>query len=220
MRQERKIRQELSTIGKRLVEKGLVSGPGGNISLRERNLVYLSPSGYALDEIKPEEWVRIDFKTGEKQGKLRPSCEISMHLGIYLARPDVQAIIHTHPAITTGLVSGGLTLKPLFPDFVAILGPVVPVVNYVIPAGHQIREAVVKAVKKANVVTLKNHGAVCLGTTLYEAFVRSWLLEDSARMTLAALLAGKPRFLTQKEIKGIENLEAEDYRKALLKTLG
>ncbi|HOL66054.1 MAG TPA: class II aldolase/adducin family protein [bacterium] len=214
---EREIRQQLTKTGQRLVEKNLVAGPGGNISVRDGRWVYLSPSGFALDEIKPEEWVKVDLVSGHYQGKWRPTCEISMHLGLYLARTDIRAIVHTHPAITTGLVSGGITLRPIFPDFVAILGHAIPVVDYVIPAGEAIRKAVVAALKRANVATLKNHGAVCLGSTLYEAFVRSWVLEESARMLLAALVAGKPRYLSAEEIEGIDHLEAEDYRKTLLK---
>jgi len=214
---EKEIRKELCRIGCLLVQKNLVAGPGGNISVRQNSWVYLSPSGFALDEIQPEEWVKVNIKTGKQEGKKRPTCEISMHLGIYLAREDIKAVVHTHPAITTGLVSAGVKLRPIFPDFVALLGPVIPIVDYVIPAGQTIRKAVVRVIRKANVVALKNHGAVCVGQNIYEAFTRAWLLEESARMLMASLIAGKVRYLTRKEIEGIENLEAENYRKTLLK---
>ncbi len=92
-------------------------------------------------------------------------------------------------------------------------------VEYVIPAGEEIRQAVVEQIKKYNVVLLKNHGAVCVGETLKEAFARAWLVEETAKMQVAGMSAGKIRYFTEKEIEGIENLKAEDYRKALLKTL-
>lgn len=211
------IRKLLTIYGKKIVEKGLVAGPGGNISAREGNYVFLSPSGFFLDEIDEKEWVKVDIRTGKTSGDLRPTCEISMHLGIYLEREDVNAVIHTHPPITTGLISAGVKFKPVFPDYVALLGRNVPVLDYVIPGGEAIRKAVVSKIKDCNVVLLKNHGAVCVGSTLKEAFARSWLVEDTAKTILAGKLAGSLKCLNLKEIEGIENLEAEDYRKALLK---
>ncbi|HXK45353.1 MAG TPA: class II aldolase/adducin family protein, partial [bacterium] len=176
------VRKQLCKYGKLVLEKNLAAGPGGNISARDRDFVYLSPSGFALDEIKENQWVKINLKTGKQYGSLRPTCEISMHLGCYLARPDINAVIHTHPPVTLGLISAGVELKPFYPDFVAILGREIPVIDYVIPAGEEIRQAVVEQIKKYNVVLLKNHGAVCVGTTLKEAFARSWMTEETSKM--------------------------------------
>lgn len=217
---EKEIRKELTVYGKKIVEKQLAAGPGGNISARDGNFVYLSPSGSALDEIAEKEWVKVNLKTGRVYGDRRPTCEISMHLGIYLARPDVKAVIHTHPVVTTGLISAGVKFKALFPDFVAMLGRELPVIPYVIPAGEEIRNAVVKKIRHHNVVLLKNHGAVCVGENLRESFVRSWLVEEAAKTILAGKTAGNLRYLTLKEVIGVENLEAEDYRKMLLKKQG
>ncbi|MGB9642315.1 MAG: class II aldolase/adducin family protein, partial [Candidatus Ratteibacteria bacterium] len=83
------IRKQLCKYGKLVLEKNLAAGPGGNISARDGEFVYLSPSGFALDEIKESQWVKINLKTGKQYGSLRPSCEISMHIGCYLARPDI-----------------------------------------------------------------------------------------------------------------------------------
>lgn len=213
------IRKELCRYGKLVIEKGLAAGPGGNISARQDDFVYLSPSGFALDEIKENQWVKLDLKTGKQYGKLKPTCEISMHLGCYLERQEIRAVIHTHPPVTLGLISAGIGLKPFYPDFVAILGREIPMVEYVIPAGEEIREAVVEKIKKYNVVLLKNHGVVCVGETLKEAFTRAWMVEETSKMQIIGMTAGKIRYFTEKEIEGIENLKAEDYRKALLKKL-
>ncbi|MCD6407909.1 class II aldolase/adducin family protein [bacterium] len=214
---EKEIREKLSYYGKKLVEKNLVAGPGGNISAREGDYVFLSPSGFFLDEIGEKEWVKVNLKTGKIYGDLRPTCEISMHLGIYLERKEIKAVFHTHPPFTVGLISAGVELKPVFPDFVAVLGRKVPVVDYVVPGGEEIRKAVVKEIKKFNVVLLKNHGVVCIGETLKEAYARSLIVEEAAKTILSGIIAGKLRYLTNKEVEEIENLEVEDYRKNLLK---
>ena len=218
-----KITQEMSRYGKLIVENKLTCGPGGNISVREGNLVYLSPSGFSLAEIKSGDWFTVDIRTGKQVGKgkkwLRPTCEVSMHLGCYLVRPDIKTVIHTHPILATALATAGVEFKGLFPDFVAILGPMVPAIEYVIPAGEEIRKAVTAELKKGwNVLLLKNHGAIAVGSTLKETYYRSLLLEEAARYLVATLSVGrKIRYMTPDEVKGIENLEAEDYRKLLFK---
>ena len=114
------IREKLTEYGRKIVEKKLVAGSGGNISAREGNFVYLSPSGFFLDDIKKNEWVKVDIKTGEIYEELKPTCEISTHLGIYKEREDVKVVFHTHPPLTVGLISSGMDFKPFFPDFVAV----------------------------------------------------------------------------------------------------
>lgn len=213
-----KIREMLTEYGKKLVEKGLVAGPGGNISARDGDYVFLSPSGFFLDEIKESEWVKINLKTGKVSGDLRPTCETSMHLGIYVEREEIRAVIHTHPPVTVGLISAGIRFKPVFPDYVAMLGREVPVIDYVQPGGEAIRKAVVDRIKKCNVVLLKNHGAVCIGETLKEAFARSVLMEETAKTVFVGKVAGNLKCLSLREVEEVENMEAEDYRKALLKS--
>jgi len=139
-----------------------------------------------------------------------------MHLGCYLAREDIKAVVHVHPPLATGVVSAGVKIKPMFPDFVALLGEV-PIIDYVIPAGREIREAVTAVIRDHDAALLVNHGAVTVGANLKEAFYRAEIIEDAARVLIASLTVGKPRFLTEEEVEGIRNLEAEDYRKALLK---
>lgn len=212
-----KIREQLSQYGKKMVEKGLVAGPGGNISAREGDYVFLSPSGFFLDEIKEEEWVKIDLKTGKTYGNLRPTCETTMHLGIYMERQEIMAVIHTHPPITVGLISAGVKFKPVFPDYVALLGREVPISEYVQPGGADIRKAVVDRIKRCNVVLLKNHGVVCVGETLKEAYTRSVLVEEVAKTIFIGRAAGNLKYLSLREVEEIENMESEDYRKALLK---
>ena len=219
-----KITDELSLYGKLLVEKGLTTGPGGNISAREGDAVFLSPSGFSLAEIKPQDWVAVNLKNGKRIGRdngLRPTCEVSTHLGCYLARKDIKTVIHTHPVLATALATAGVQFKGLFPDFVALVGSKTPVLNYVVPGGEELREAVVRELKKGhNTVLLKNHGAVTVGENMKEAYYRSLLLEDAARFMMAILSIGKKvRYLSPTEVKGIENLEAEDYRKLLLKKM-
>lgn len=209
---------QLNTYGKKIVHKNLAVGPGGNISAREGNTMWISPSGFGLDEIGDDQWVPVDIETGlPDHPALRPSSEIAMHLYIYRKRPDIQAVVHTHPPVTIAMISSGHDEIPfMFPDHVAIAGHLSSI-DYVIPCTEELANAVVQAITPESTgLLLKNHGLVTLGTTLKQAYYRTEIIEDSARVYWMAKSLGTPRILTSEETAGILNLEAEKYRQRLL----
>ena len=88
--------------GIEMLEKGLTSGTGGNISFfdRESGLVFITPTTMPYHEITEADIpvFRLDGEAVEKPRE--PSMELFMHLNIYRSRPDVNAVIHTHsPAL-------------------------------------------------------------------------------------------------------------------------
>jgi len=216
-----RIREELVSVGRKIIERNLVVGAGGNISARFQNLIYVKPSGYAFDELNPEDYIGVDINTGKViDGDKRPSCEIHMHLACYRIRPDIQAVVHTHPPLATGVINGGGRIEPASPDFVAFVGRV-PLIDFILPGGEELAKRVAEVIKNHQAVLMINHGCVTVGNNLREAFYRTLLIEETARSLLASLIVGKhPRVLSEEEIQGIENLEAETYRKKLLQKTG
>jgi L-fuculose-phosphate aldolase len=214
------LKNELIRYSERIVRRGLVVGPGGNISARSDDLMWISPSGYALDEIGPKEWAAVDIASGqERQSRLRPSSESAMHLAIYRARPDVTAIVHTHPPTTIGVISAGLAEIPfMFPDQVALVGTI-PSIGYVVPCSQELADAVVAAMGEpaVNALLMQNHGLITIGHNLKEAYYRAEVIEDAARVFWIAASIGTPRTLTAHEATEILNLEAERYRQHLLR---
>ena len=89
MRDE-ELRIKLVEYGKRLMVERLVTGPGGNISAKEGNIIYLSPSGLAFDEMGPEDYVGMDLTTGEVvEGERRTTSEFLVHMACYRKRSDI-----------------------------------------------------------------------------------------------------------------------------------
>ncbi|MCD4652259.1 MAG: class II aldolase/adducin family protein, partial [Candidatus Cloacimonetes bacterium] len=93
-----------NTIAQQIVEmqnmvylRQLSTAAGGNISIRDRETVWLTPSGTDKYCLTPESIAKVNIATGEASGKRKPSCETAMHLSVYRARSDVNAIIHAHP---------------------------------------------------------------------------------------------------------------------------
>ena len=212
-----RVREELAAWSKRLQDRGLVIGPGGNTSARCGDVMYVKPSGLAFEECQPDDYVGVSLQTGEVVfGERKPTCEVAMHLLCYKTREDVGAVVHTHPPIATGVASAGIDLSPMYPDFVALLGTV-PVIPYIVPAGVDLAEAVAEVMKTHDAALMSNHGVITVGSTMREAVYRTELVEDACKSLVTAMTVGTPRLLTKDEIDAIGSLEAEDYRKALLK---
>ena len=208
---------ELVEFGKKMIACQLVVGPGGNMSAREGDHAYLSPSGFSLAELSEDDYVTVEIESGEVvKGHRRPTSETPLHLECYRKRDDVKAVIHAHPPIATGLVTGGAEIKAMTPDFVAYVGKVITL-PYIVPAGDELAEAVGQAISRCNAIMMVNHGAITVGANLKEAFIKMEVLEDSAKLEMAALIAGKPKFFTDQEVDAIDNLSIEAYRRKLLK---
>lgn len=211
-------RRELLHYGRKIAAHMLVVGPGGNTSARAGDTVVMKASGCAFEDCTEDDFVPIDLRTGDVVGSTRkPTCEIAMHLGCYLKRPDVHAVIHTHPPVATGLASAGQTVPPLSPDLVALVGAEIPVLPYIVPSGNALAAAVAEVIATHNAVLLANHGLLTVGANLREAYFRNLLVEEGAKTWLAAQAAGTPHILSTEEVDQVYHLEAEDYRRALLR---
>lgn len=213
------IREELCRYARKTVAGKLVVGPGGNISARQDGKMYLSPSGFALDEILPGQWVEVDISTGEiAEGSLRPSSEVLMHLYAYRANPGIGAIVHTHPPYCIAFTLVERELPVMFPDQAALVGRTA-YVDYVLPTTDRLADAVVAKVNEASTILLGNHGLVTTGRNLREAYYRTEVVEESAKIYLIASAVREPKVLTKAEYEEIASLESEAYRIQLLQKM-
>ncbi len=210
------VKKELIKYGNKMVSSGLVAGAGGNISARLGEVVYLSPSGYGLDEMTEESIIGVSIGSGEiVEGALRPTSEVLMHLECYQNRKEIGAVVHTHSPWAGGVISAGVCLKPMFPEFVADLGDI-GYLNYILPTTKKLADAVARQIKNLNVVLMANHGVLTVGRNLKEAYYRSIIIEEAAKSLVAASVVGKPRFLSLEQIEEIRNLETIQYRRQVM----
>lgn len=213
------IREELCKYARKTVTNKLVVGPGGNISARHEGKMYLSPSGFALDEVEPEQWVEVDIESGEITDiGLRPSSEVLMHLYAYRANPNMGAIVHTHPPYCIAFTLVEQELPIMFPDQAALVGKTL-YVPYVLPTTHKLADAYVEVAGQASSVLLGNHGLVTSGRNLREAYYRTEVVEESAKIFLIAKAIREPKELTKEEFEEIASLESEAYRIQLLQKM-
>lgn len=210
---------ELIAAGHELVSSGLVTGAGGNVSVRDGDSMWISPSGFSLADARAEHYPCVSVESGDiAEGAYRPSSEVLMHLFIYRVRPDVRCIIHAHPKMTIALCSAGHDLQAMFADYYVYLGRNVPHISYVTVTTPELANIVGGHFEAAdcNGMVLRNHGTITVGSSVKEACFRSQAMEEQAFIQWHALQVGEPTFLSSEESAKLDILGSEDYRRQLL----
>jgi len=200
---------------KTMLEKRLVVATAGNVSLRlppegDKHLLAITPSSRHYDSLRVDDIQIIDFETKSVEGNLPPSMEAKLHIGIYEARKNVNAVIHTHSVFASAVAVAGLNIPAILDDQVVFLGGEIKLARYALTGSREQVANVLAALEDRNAMLLSNHGAVGTGRNMREAFSTCELIEKTARIYLLALSAGKVNNLPP------EALEAE---KALYDTL-
>jgi L-fuculose-phosphate aldolase len=207
------VRQELAGYGQRIADRRLTAGPGGNISAREGRLLWVKPSGFAMEDLAGKDMVCVDLETGRLvEGKHRPTSELPMHLAVYRARPDIRAVFHTHSPWASGAVTSDADVRPMFAEVVNDLGGVA-VVPYLLTGSTELADAVAEAAKENETIFMVGHGVVTIGKSMKQAYYRCCVAEDAAKAFIAASIVGKPKFLTDEQIEELKQLEAGEYRR-------
>lgn len=210
-----KVIEELQKYARELVSSGLVVGAGGNLSMRDGEFMYISPSGFDLKEIADHQWVKVHIESGQYEGELRPSSEILMHLECFRKNSSINACLHAHPTYSVAVSSAGKEIPPLFPDFPAMIKKV-GYIDYVIPTTSILAEKVSELVVDTDVMVMRNHGVLTVGKTMKEAYFFMQLTEESAKVFTYSSVLGSPRILSNEECTALRNLSTEKYRAKLL----
>jgi L-fuculose-phosphate aldolase len=186
--------------GRRLVAEGLVARTWGNVSVRmDAHQMLITPSGRRYEELRAEDLVLVDVNTGEYQGPPKPSSEKGLHMGIYRDRPEIHAVIHTHQMNACTVAAARRTVPPILDDMAQIIGPSVRVADYALPSTKKIVRKTVKALKGRMAALMANHGAVCVGRNLDEAFVVCQVLEKACRALIEAEFLGGAKSINKVE---------------------
>jgi len=220
-RKEFEIKRKLVEVSKRLYNRGLVAGAGGNVSARIPGTeeIFITPSGLCKGFLNTDDILKIDLDGRVLEGKLKPTSETPMHTAIYKIREDVMAIVHAHPPFCTGFACARIPLDyKVYPEVIAMVGEV-PLVEYVTPTTEELAEKVAEYAKNYNALLLANHGTITLGASLEQAYQRTELLEDFAKILLVSNLLGEPKPLPESEIERLKKLESERYRIRLVEKL-
>lgn len=193
--------QSIVDFGKLMYQKGWVAANDGNISARlDGGRVLCTPTGISKGMMKVEDLIICDLTGKQLEGRRACTSEILMHLTIYQLRPDVGAVVHAHPPISTGFAVAGRPLNlAILPEAVVALG-VVPLTSYGLPGTPELSRQLSPYIPNHDALLMANHGVVCYGDSLEKAFFRMETVEHLSRIALVAELLGGPRLLPRREV--------------------
>ena len=194
-------KEQVVRYGKKLIDRRLTTGSGGNISVcnREKNLVAISPSGLDYYETTPEDIVILDMDGNLVEGKHRPSSEAGMHLAFYKNRADVSGIVHTHSKFATAIACMGWEL-PAVHYLIGMAGHRVKCTGYATYGSDELAKKALETIGDSNAVLLANHGLIALGEDVDRAFSTAEHLEFVSEVYYLTKTLGTPNILSDEDM--------------------
>ena len=181
----------LIEVGRSAVERGLVLASGGNLSARvpgDHEFV-VTAAGTWLDRLTPADFSVLTLDGDVVAGADRPSSEWKLHQRTYLARPDVNAVVHLHPQHAVLVDALGHPIRLITLDH-AFYVRSVGTVPYFPNGSDQLADAAAEQCREHDCVVLSHHGCSALGEDVGTAYRRALNLEEAAIATYRALLLG------------------------------
>ena len=210
-------REAIVAMGKELIERKLVAGSWGNISVKIADGVYaVTPSGRGYANQEPKDIVIIDNACSTLDGELTPSSESKLHTAIYNACPEAKAIIHTHSIYASALAAMRKPVPAIIEDIVQIIGGRVNCAEYALPGTQELADNAVAALNGRKAVLLANHGAVCWGKSLEDALIVSEILEKAAQIAIICQSCGGAVELSNEDAEVMHSFYEEHYSKRQL----
>lgn len=162
---------------------GLVTGTAGNVSVRHGDHIFITPTRRYYSEITPDEIEVIGVEVAEAAVvSVRASREWRMHAAVYQARPDLNAIAHTHSPYA---VARSFRREPMAfcTEDGAYLGIAeVPVAPYAPGASTELARSAAQTLGSGRGVLLERHGVVAVGSTARDAVQLAAAIEHEAQV--------------------------------------
>lgn len=153
---------------------GLNQGTAGNVSVRYRDGMLITPTGKPYHLMRPEDIVYVSDNGKHEEGKL-PSSEWQFHLAVYHARPEAKAVVHNHSINCAGL---SILEKPIpaIHYMVAVGGTDhIPCIPYATFGTQELAAYVAEGIRESKAILLAHHGLISCGENLDKAL---WLAQE------------------------------------------
>ncbi len=184
---EAQLRQQLLQFGRLCYDRHLLVALDGNLSVRlSDEHVLCTQAGSHKGLLTDDQLVIVDLHGKKVRGQGEPTSEMAMHLACYRQRSDIEAVIHAHPPMCIAFTVAGISLaRCALPEVVLTLGSI-PTLPYETTGTASLADRVGEAVLRHDAVLMDHHGAVCVGSSLLEAFCKLETLEHTATIMKAA----------------------------------
>jgi L-fuculose-phosphate aldolase len=209
MEMKSRIKHEIVRVCRLLHKKNYLAATDGNVSVRLKDRVLVTPSGVHKGLMEADQIITVDFTGRMLEGEGRPTSEIRLHLLAYELRPDISAVVHAHLPYATACTLAGIDLlEPVLPEVVITLGGI-PTAAYATPGSAEVPAAVRGFIQEYDAILLSRHGAMTMGRDVMDAYNKMEKLEHTARVVLAARLQGPLPPIPPAEVEKLRRLRAE-----------
>ncbi|MBI5788806.1 MAG: class II aldolase/adducin family protein [Candidatus Schekmanbacteria bacterium] len=201
LKNERELRAYIVEICRRMYDKNFVAAGDGNVSVKlSADRFLTTPSGQHKGYLHPDQMVVVDARGQKISGDYNPSSEMPMHLAAYAKRPDIGAVIHAHPPISTAFSIAGISLaKCILPEVVLSLG-MIPTTRYATPTTSEGAEVIQEHIGDYDALILERHGSLTVGKDLDAAYMKLERIEHAAMITYIARDLGHARPLSRDQV--------------------
>lgn len=200
------LRQQLVEAIRMLEHAAMIDHSGHCSARRDRKSFYINSGASVRSSLTIDDIVTIDLEGNLLEGGANPPLEFHIHSEIYRARPEVNAVMHTHPQWSTLLTTVGVMYKPVYAQGV-LLGDI-PVMDSPLSVNTKpMGEMLAATLGRGSAALLKAHGAVIVASDIVECFALAVYLEENSRRQYMALQIGEPYvFSTAEQAACRENL--------------
>lgn len=205
-----RFKKEIIDASKYLLQLQFNIGSEGNISYRQKNEIYITPSGIKTSNLKPKDISKVDLN-GKVLNKNKPSSEILLHTWIYRNHKDIRAVVHSHSKWASILSCMRISI-PSFHYMVAEFGGNnIKCSKYATFGTEKLSRYVNDVLHKRKGCLIANHGQVTIGCNLEEAVDLSIALEKLSEQFYYLWVTKQTKLLSDKEMRKIVKL-FEDYK--------
>ncbi|OFW16409.1 MAG: aldolase [Acidobacteria bacterium RIFCSPLOWO2_12_FULL_67_14] len=192
------MKQQLVDAIRMLERAGYIDHNGHCSHRRDARTFYINSGASVRGALTLDDLVAVDLDGTLVEGTAKPPLEYHIHSEIYRARPDVHAVIHTHPQWSTFLTMTGVPYKPVYAQGV-LLGDM-PVMDSPLSINTKpMGEKLAAVLGRRPAVLLKAHGAVAVGADMVECFALAAYIEENAYRQYMAMQIGEPYVFSEAE---------------------
>jgi len=201
---------KIALSGRKLAIEGHAQTLAGHISVRAENSTFWTNQllgGFA--NLTKSTVVRLNDNLDVVEGDGIPNPAVRFHLWVYKARPDINAIVHTHPPYTSALAMTGKKLAVAHMDAAMFYNDCAFLPEWPgVPLADEEGKLISEALGDKKSLLLANHGLLTTGENVETAVYLAIQFERAARLQLLAESVG--------EIKAVKDQHASAAHDFLL----
>jgi len=190
-------RSDLVAAYRNMIDAGLGTGSSGNLSVRTGQGMLITPTGVPPVALEAFDVVDMSLAGRVAQGQLLPSSEWHMHAAIYLARPDINAVVHCHSRYATILACAHRPIPAIHYMIAVTAADEVPVAPYATFGTEALAQSTVGTLGQGRACLLANHGQIAAGVSLDQALKVALEIEELAAIYWGSLAIGGGEVLSQ-----------------------